>query len=420
MTDFPYIPNFSDGWSPVDNHDQPVISCDFENRTFRALVAPYGVCLLQGSKECWTAPTSPSGYQWSYVDGFAAWIGWAQNHATADLTADAARDVYANTASAVARVKYYDMPERGGIYAFGELHPSVDEAAVDLLNTMALSGDWRGVRGRYDFAGSQVVLTPGFRRDAHATGRHLSVRKYSNGCVIASMSWENPEMSEQSEQSECSCKSGGIYDTLVVTFDAEMLARTAAVSNPIFSKEYPIAVLNRVTGDGRVVTGVKFDDVAVSLNVNHDSAIQSIVGDVSALRLDGDTLYGTISVGGGFEFSDLATTVLESGLAGFSVELDDTKTEWMPAAMAAIRGIHVGTLGPDDEVCVQEGRLRGVGVVQTPAFVETEAARTAAVAAEAPAEVPTEPVDSMEDVAAELAAILIANAGEFPALEVSE
>lgn len=420
MSESHYNPNFSDGWSPVDNIDQPVISCDPETRAFRALVAPYGVCLLQGSKECWTAPTSPSGYQWSYADGFAAWIGWAQNHADINLSATEARDVYANTSAAVARVKYYDLPSRGGIYAFGELHPSVDDEACDLLNTMALSGDWRGVRGRFDFAGSQVVLTPGFRRDPQKMGRRqLSVRKYSNECVVASMSWENPEMPEQSE---CKCK-GGAHSS--VTFDADMLARTAAASEPVLSREYAIAVLNKVTGDRRAITGISFDDVAVSLNVNHDQEIQSIVGDVSDLRVDGQVLYGRVSVYGGFEFSELAATVLESGLAGFSVELDDSQGEWMPAAMASVRGIDVGNLSPEDEIMVQAGRLRGVGVVQTPAFIETEAARTAAtdtveVEPEVEPEAEPEMVQIAPDVAAEIAATLIANAGEFPILEVSQ
>ena len=174
MADSLYLPDFTDGWSPVDNHDQPVIMCDPVTRSFRALVAPYNVCIIDGSSDCWTAPTSPSGYQWSYVDGSAAWIGWAQNHANHNLRAEEARDAYANTSAAVSRVKYYDLPERGGIYAFGELHPSVDETACALLNTMALSGDWRSVNRRYDFAGSQVVLVPAFRRNPKGS-RRLSV-----------------------------------------------------------------------------------------------------------------------------------------------------------------------------------------------------------------------------------------------------
>lgn len=430
MADSLYLPDFTDGWSPVDNHDQPVIICDPVTRSFRALVAPYNVCIIDGSSDCWTAPTSPSGYQWSYVDGSAAWIGWAQNHANHQLGAEEARDVYANTSAAVSRVKYYDLPERGGIYAFGELHPSVDETACALLNTMALSGDWRSVNRRYDFAGSQVVLVPAFRRNPKGS-RRLSVRKYSGDCVIASMSWEKP-MTE----TECSCKHPE-SKTASIAFTVDMLApKTAAAGTPaLLTKEYPIAILNTTTGDGRALTAVLFDEVPVSLNIDHDSAIRSIVGTVSGVRLDGDIVYGTISIDGAFEFSALALAVLESGVAGFSIELDDSDVEWMPAAMAAMRGINVGNLAADDEIMVQSGRLRGVGIVQTPAFIETEAARVASVSTEAPeveAEAPVEDVreeaPEMIEVAApestgienELAALLIATAGEFPNLEVAQ
>jgi len=429
MADSLYLPDFTDGWSPVDNHDQPVIICDPVTRSFRALVAPYNVCIIDGSSDCWTAPTSPSGYQWSYVDGSAAWIGWAQNHANHQLGAEEARDVYANTSAAVSRVKYYDLPERGGIYAFGELHPSVDETACALLNTMALSGDWRSVNRRYDFAGSQVVLVPAFRRNPKGS-RRLSVRKYSGDCVIASMSWEKP-MTE----TECSCKHPE-SKTASIAFTVDMLApKTAAAGTTLLSKEYPIAVLNAATGDGRALTGVSFDEIPVSLNIDHDSAIRSIVGTVSGVRLNENIVCGTINIDGAFEFSALALAVLESGVAGFSIELDDSDVEWMPAAMAAMRGINVGNLAADDEIMVQSGRLRGVGIVQTPAFIETEAARVASVSTEAPeveAEAPVEDVreeaPEVIEVAApestgienELAALLIATAGEFPNLEVAQ
>lgn len=429
MADSLYLPDFTDGWSPVDNHDQPVIMCDPVARSFRALVAPYNVCIIDGSSDCWTAPTSPSGYQWSYVDGSAAWIGWAQNHANHNLRAEEARDAYANTSAAVSRVKYYDLPERGGIYAFGELHPSVDETACALLNTMALSGDWRSVNRRYDFAGSQVVLVPAFRRNPKGS-RRLSVRKYSGDCVIASMSWEKP-MTE----TECSCKHPE-SKTASIAFTVDMLApKTAAAGTTLLSKEYPIAVLNAATGDGRALTGVLFDEIPVSLNIDHDSAIRSIVGTVSGVRLNENIVCGTINIDGAFEFSALALAVLESGVAGFSIELDDSDVEWMPAAMAAMRGINVGNLATDDEIMVYSGRLRGVGIVQTPAFIETEAARVASASTEAPeveAEAPVE--DAQEEtpevieVAApesteienELAALLIATAGEFPNLEVAQ
>ena len=429
MADSLYLPDFTDGWSPVDNHDQPVIICDPVTRSFRALVAPYNVCIIDGSSDCWTAPTSPSGYQWSYVDGSAAWIGWAQNHANHQLGAEEARDAYANTSAAVSRVKYYDLPERGGIYAFGELHPSVDETACALLNTMALSGDWRSVNRRYDFAGSQVVLVPAFRRNPKGS-RRLSVRKYSGDCVIASMSWEKP-MTE----TECSCKHPE-SKTASIAFTVDMLApKTAAAGTTLLSKEYPIAVLNAATGDGRALTGVSFDEIPVSLNIDHDSAIRSIVGTVSGVRLNENIVCGTINIDGAFEFSALALAVLESGVAGFSIELDDSDVEWMPAAMAAMRGINVGNLAADDEIMVQSGRLRGVGIVQTPAFIETEAARVASVSTEAPeveAEAPVE--DAQEEapevievaapesteIETELAALLIATAGEFPNLEVAQ
>lgn len=429
MADSLYLPDFTDGWSPVDNHDQPVIMCDPVTRSFRALVAPYNVCIIDGSSDCWTAPTSPSGYQWSYVDGSAAWIGWAQNHANHNLRAEEARDAYANTSAAVSRVKYYDLPERGGIYAFGELHPSVDETACALLNTMALSGDWRSVNRRYDFAGSQVVLVPAFRRNPKGS-RRLSVRKYSGDCVIASMSWEKP-MTE----TECSCKHPE-SKTASIAFTVDMLApKTAAAGTTLLSKEYPIAVLNAATGDGRALTGVSFDEIPVSLNIDHDSAIRSIVGTVSGVRLNENIVCGTINIDGAFEFSALALAVLESGVAGFSIELDDSDVEGMPAAMAAMRGINVGNLAADDEIMVQSGRLRGVGIVQTPAFIETEAARVASASTEAPeveAEAPVE--DAQEEapevievaapesteIETELAALLIATAGEFPNLEVAQ
>lgn len=237
-------------------------------------------------------------------------------------------------------------------------------------------------------------------------------------------------------ETECSCKHPE-SKTASIAFTVDMLApKTAAAGTPaLLTKEYPIAILNTTTGDGRALTAVLFDEVPVSLNIDHDSAIRSIVGTVSGVRLDGDIVYGTISIDGAFEFSALALAVLESGVAGFSIELDDSDVEGMPAAMAAMRGINVGNLAADDEIRVQSGRLRGVGIVQTPAFIETEAARVASASTEAPeveAEAPVE--DAQEEapevievaapesteIETELAALLIATAGEFPNLEVAQ
>ena len=236
-------------------------------------------------------------------------------------------------------------------------------------------------------------------------------------------------------ETECSCKHPE-SKTASIAFTVDMLApKTAAAGTTLLSKEYPIAVLNAATGDGRALTGVSFDEIPVSLNIDHDSAIRSIVGTVSGVRLNENIVCGTINIDGAFEFSALALAVLESGVAGFSIELDDSDVEWMPAAMAAMRGINVGNLAADDEIMVQSGRLRGVGIVQTPAFIETEAARVASASTEAPeveAEAPVEDVQEgapgIIEVAApesteienELAALLIATAGEFPNLEVAQ
>jgi len=157
-----YEPIKPEGWDPVNNVDSPIIHID--GNRFSALVAPFGVCHSSDNSKCWTVPKSPSGYEFAHNGEFGFICAWL-DHADPYLDPEAARSLYSNTDSAVARVKYYDLDD--GVYCFGEVSPFLSDKDKEWLFSMALSGDWRkvGPSRKYDLVAAQVVPVPGFRRD---------------------------------------------------------------------------------------------------------------------------------------------------------------------------------------------------------------------------------------------------------------
>jgi hypothetical protein len=141
-----------------------------------ALVAPYGECILDGTRDCWQAPQSPTEYEFAHVGAVTslegdtirvANIGGGVNHydPSRATAMKAAVDHYANTASRLLIGRYHDRPDLGGIVFLGAMWPGTSDTDRMLVRSSALSGDWRWVEslGGYDMAGSQLVNVPGFR-----------------------------------------------------------------------------------------------------------------------------------------------------------------------------------------------------------------------------------------------------------------
>lgn len=160
-----------------------------------------GVCIIDGTDECWMPDPSPSGYQLfhqgSFVsddgklhDMYVGVIGNVGGHASPNATANAAVRHYADPNCQVILCRAYDTPE-GGVVC-GSLVPGATYGDVALIRRSALSGDWRWFQGGdlvaraaavadgYDCLGPTIVNRPGLplvkrfagTRAAAANGAH--------------------------------------------------------------------------------------------------------------------------------------------------------------------------------------------------------------------------------------------------------
>lgn len=141
-----------------------------------------GVCIIDGTDDCWEPPPSPSGYalfhQGSIVtddgelrDLYVGAIGNVHGHASAFVDGSTAVAHYADPSAQLIVCRAYD-DDRGG-YIAGALVPGVTYGDVALLRRSALSGDWRSFRagdrvgrvaaasGGYDCIGPTLVTRPG-------------------------------------------------------------------------------------------------------------------------------------------------------------------------------------------------------------------------------------------------------------------
>lgn len=137
-----------------------------------ALVAPWGECILDGKEGCFTAPQSPTNYEFAHVgttiteegkEVRTGNIGGNVDHAPTNWSMSPAVSHYANTATRIMRGRYQDGPN--GVIFLGAMWPGTTIAhALDAIAS-AISGDWRWVQTlkAYDMAGSQLVNNPGFR-----------------------------------------------------------------------------------------------------------------------------------------------------------------------------------------------------------------------------------------------------------------
>lgn len=159
-----------------------------------ALVAPYKECILDGTGTCFTAPESPTNYEYAHVGALktaegdiirVANVGGGTGHFDpSQATAmSPAVEHYANTASRIMVGRYHDMPELGGIVFLGSMWPGTGIAEVILARASALSGDWRWVETlrNYDMAGSQLVNNPGFRPSSYGPRQFAVVASMAPG-----------------------------------------------------------------------------------------------------------------------------------------------------------------------------------------------------------------------------------------------
>lgn len=156
-----------DGWDPLNNPKDPLIIIDHGTRTFRALVAPFNSCILNGREApgvCRRPPRDGQDYAYSHTGGDVGIIGRNMNHASAELSASAAAAHYADTGTATFIAHYYEDDE--AIWAMGVLTASVTDDDIVQLEASALSGDWRWIEEerRLRMIASQCVSTPGFRK----------------------------------------------------------------------------------------------------------------------------------------------------------------------------------------------------------------------------------------------------------------
>jgi hypothetical protein len=168
-----------DGWNPLQDHRAPLVWVGFtgpDKGRFAAVVAPFDACILDGDEKsgCFKTPRSVDGYRYAHIGSTAltdgttiatANIGGDINHALTHQTVDRVLDKYANTATRVANVHYYENEEMGAILALGCVARGVTAGDALVAMQSAISGDWRYIselKG-HRFIGSQLVNVPGFR-----------------------------------------------------------------------------------------------------------------------------------------------------------------------------------------------------------------------------------------------------------------
>lgn len=337
-----YLPNKPSDWNPVTNINDPVIRIEDDGR-FMALVAPFGVCLNSDAKRCQTAPKSPTNYDFAHNGGFA-YIPYDIEHVDRHLNAREARDIYADSACALARVRYYDLDD--GIYAFGELSPFLTADQIDWFSQMSLSGDWRkvGDSRRYDLVASQLVPVPGFRREDA-----FGLQEFDGLAMVASFG------------DECDCAapefSAGFETEVITASFAEIKIEDEEDEEDVeIIQLRKLALLNSPTGDRRIFKTITFSPEVKPISYDHDDGVRTVIGRVEGVFIEGNVLWGTCV----FEKEEYVK-YLRNG-AGLSVELDSAVYE--PGALE--RWVYDG-----GELVIESARLRGVSVVKISAFEET-------------------------------------------------
>ena len=150
---------------PADTH----IQITDDGRVF-GYVTHWSRCLLDGSQECWTPPSSPSKYALAHCgdtvaqDGSTvktANLGGDAGHAPGTNGTTAATRWYQDTSTQLARVRYGE--DENGIWFAGALWPDVSDLDIAHLRANGISGDWRWIsdEGNYDFIGACMVPIPG-------------------------------------------------------------------------------------------------------------------------------------------------------------------------------------------------------------------------------------------------------------------
>ena len=172
-----------ENWAPWVNADDPVIYVGTDGR-FAAMVAPYGVCLLEAARfkgECWTAPLSQTEYAWAHAGKVTPVIeadGSTGQRPTANIAGDLAhakrgdtvksrRAAFDDTSKMLARGTYFDRPDLGCILILGALVPTVTKWQGLKMQASGLSGEWMPLDQfpELEMIGSILVLEQGFRRE---------------------------------------------------------------------------------------------------------------------------------------------------------------------------------------------------------------------------------------------------------------
>lgn len=135
-------------------------------------IAAWGVCHTgRAHSECFTPPTSPSGYRYFNLgavecdDGSRVACGQITldtDHAPLNVNGDRTRYHYEHTGTAAADVRAKDG--RHGIWVAGAVRPKITDAQARALMAAKPSGDWRSMTpgGPLELIGVLAVNVPGF------------------------------------------------------------------------------------------------------------------------------------------------------------------------------------------------------------------------------------------------------------------
>jgi len=144
------------------------ISVTADGRVF-GHVAAWGTCHIGHKNTCLTPPRSNSSYSHFTIgevltaEGNTVPTGpitLGTGHAGLNLNANATRDHYDNTGTAVADVVAGE--DEFGIWVAGAMRPSVTEERIREFRASAPSGDWRAINGNLEMVGVLAVNVPGF------------------------------------------------------------------------------------------------------------------------------------------------------------------------------------------------------------------------------------------------------------------
>lgn len=133
-------------------------------------VSLWGTCIIDGSQDCWSPPSSPTAYRGAMqgetltAEGDlipTANVGGGVNHARLSESFQGAVKHYENTAAQTLRVQFGE--DDHGIWFAGAAWPELAaDREVAMLRAAAVSGDWRfrPELGAVDMAGVQLVNNP--------------------------------------------------------------------------------------------------------------------------------------------------------------------------------------------------------------------------------------------------------------------